>query len=74
MSTLEALQAEVEKLSPADRSRLLEHLVEGLERDPEVESAWEAVAQARQEELKSGRVKPVPLDEALARLQARFPG
>jgi putative addiction module component (TIGR02574 family) len=74
MSTLETLQAEVEKLSPADRARLLEHLVERLEQDPDVESAWEAVAQARQEELKSGRVKPVPLDEAVARLQARFPG
>lgn len=74
MTTLEALQAASDQLSPADRARLVEHLVSRLEQDPEVETAWAAVAAARQEALAHGLVQPVPAEEALARLQARFPG
>jgi len=74
MTTLEMLEAEALKLAPADRSRLLERLLASLDADEEVESAWDAVADAREEALKSGTVTPAPLHEALARLEARFPG
>ncbi|MFT7721581.1 MAG: addiction module protein [Roseateles sp.] len=74
MSTVEALQAQAEKLSPADRSRLLEHLVARLDADPAVEAAWDAVAEARQAELDAGTVKAVAYQDAVARLEARFPG
>jgi len=72
--SLEALQAEVSRLSPADRSRLLEHLIASLEVDDEVEAAWEAVANEREAELESGRVHSVEFQDAIARLEARFPG
>ena len=75
MSTsLEALQAEVSRLSPTDRSRLLEHLIASLEVDDEVEAAWEAVADEREADVQAGKVSPVAFEEAIARLEARFPG
>ncbi len=75
MSTsLEAIQAEVSRLSPADRSRLLEHLIASLEVDDEVEAAWEAVADEREADVAAGKVRPIPFEEAIARLEARFQG
>lgn len=59
---LDALQAQVIGLSKADHTRLLERLVVSLDVD------------ARDAELESGRVAPVALDDAMARLRARFPG
>jgi Putative addiction module component len=74
MSTsLEALQAEVSRLSPADRSRLLEHLIASLEVDDEVEAAWDAVADEREAAVDAGTVRPVMFEDAIARLEARFP-
>jgi putative addiction module component (TIGR02574 family) len=73
-TTLEALEAEVLKLPPADRSRLLERIIASLDVDQEVEAAWDAVADKREAEIESGEVRPVPLEEALARLEARFAG
>ncbi|WP_396271125.1 addiction module protein [Ideonella sp.] len=77
MSTsLEALQAEVLRLSPKDRARLLDRLIASLDADAdaEAESAWDAMAAAREAELTSGTAQAVPLDAALSRLEARFPG
>ena len=73
-TTLEALQAEVLRLSPKDRARLLDRLIASLDADTEVEAAWDAVAAARDAEMTAGIVQPVPLDAALSRLEARFPG
>ncbi|MBK6862081.1 MAG: addiction module protein [Ideonella sp.] len=75
MSTsLEALQAEVMRLSPSDRSRLLERLIVSLDSDAEVEAAWDAVADARESEIAAGVAARMPLEEALGRLEARFQG
>jgi putative addiction module component (TIGR02574 family) len=73
-TSLEALQAQFLSLSKADRSRLLERLVASLDVDVEAEEAWEQLAEAREAELQSGQVVPVPLEDAMARLRARFPG
>ena len=75
MSTsLEAIQAEVARLSPSDRARLLDHLIASLDADQEIEAAWDAVADHRELELADGKVRPVPFEEAIARLEARFAG
>ena len=68
-ATLEMIEAEALKLSPAERSRLLERLMESLDEDNEIEAAWDAVADAR--EAQGGAV---PMDQAFARLESRFPG
>jgi putative addiction module component (TIGR02574 family) len=73
-ATFEALQAEVLQLPPGQRARLLERLKASLDQDSEVESAWDAEAARRDAELEGGRVKPVAFDDAIARLEARFPG
>ena len=73
MSTsLEALEAEVLKLAPAERSHLLERLVASLDLDPEVEQAWEREADRREAELGSGAVAVVPGEEAIGRLRSRL--
>jgi Putative addiction module component len=73
MSTdLERLEAEVLKLAPAERSRLLERLIASLEADPEVEAAWEREADRREAELETGGATEVAGSEAMARLQARL--
>jgi len=73
-TTLEALQAEVLRLSPADRARLLDRLIASLEVDSDAEAAWDALADKREQELEAGDSRSVPLDVAIARLEARFPG
>jgi hypothetical protein len=71
-TALEALEAEVLKLSAADRSHLLERLIASLDADPDIEAAWEREADRREAELESGAVAEVPGPEAVARLRARL--
>jgi len=73
-STLDTLQAEVLRLSAGDRAKLLDRLIASLDSDPELEAAWDAVAQHREADLDTGSVAPVPLVDAITRLEARFPG
>ncbi|HEY4690665.1 MAG: hypothetical protein A2V78_05700 [Betaproteobacteria bacterium RBG_16_64_18] len=73
-TTLETLQAEVLRLSPSDRARLLDRLIASLDVDTQAEDAWDAVADQREGELETGTAQGVPLDVAIARLEARFPG
>lgn len=71
-SNLEILEAEVLKLTPADRSHLLERLIASLDTDPEIEEAWARVADSRQDELESGAIEPVSGTDALSRLRAKL--
>ena len=67
---VEDLQAEVLKLSLAERSLLLERLIVSLDADPEIQRAWVQEAQRRDAEIDSGTVAAVPGEEALARIRA----
>jgi hypothetical protein len=73
-TTLEALQAEVLRLSPKDRAHLLNRLIASLDVDIEAEAAWDALADEREADIESGATQPVALDLAIARFEARFPG
>lgn len=73
-TALETLQAEVLRLSPADRAKLLDRLIASLDVDSGVEAAWDKLADEREQELVSGIATAVPLDVVIARLEARFPG
>ena len=72
--TLELLEAEALKLAPAERSRLLERLMESLDEDHEIEAAWDAVAEDRESQVAVASAATVPMEQAFARLEARFPG
>ncbi len=69
---LEALESEVLKLSPVDRTHLLERLMVSLDADAEVENEWRLEAERRETEMASGAVAAVPGEEAMGRLRARL--
>jgi len=71
-TSLEALEAEVLQLAPADRSRLFERLIASIDADSEVEQAWEMEADRRESELASGATVAVAGDQAIARLRAKL--
>ncbi len=71
-TTVEALEAEALRLSPADRSILLERIAVSLQLDPEVEDAWDREADRREAQIADGSVQLVPGEEALARLRAKL--
>jgi hypothetical protein len=73
-SNLETLQEEVFHLSPADRARLLDHLINRLDADDEAEAAWDSLAEKREREITSGAAEAMPVDGVIARLATRFPG
>ena len=73
-TALETLQAEVSRLSAADRAKLLDRLIASLDVDANSEAAWDRLAETREQELQAGTAQAVPLDVAIARLEARFPG
>ena len=66
---------EAHLLSPEDRIRLADSLMESIDLpDPDVEAAWMKEIQQRVDDLDSGRVKAVPGDEFMAELKRRYPG
>lgn len=71
-TSVEALEAEVLKLTPNDRSRLLERLALSLPADPEVEDAWDEEADRREAQLADGTANLVSGDEAITRLRAKL--
>ena len=73
-ATLETLQAEVLRLTPTDRAKLLDRLIASLDVDADAEVAWDELADRREQELQAGIAEAVPLEVAIARLEARFPG
>lgn len=73
-TALETLQAEVLRLSPADRAKLLDRLIASLDVDAGAEAAWDKLADEREQALEAGLASVVSLDVVVARLEARFPG
>ncbi len=71
-TSVEALEAEVLRLAPSDRSRLLERLALSLPANPEVEGAWDEEADWREAQLADGTAKLVSGEEAIARLRAKL--
>ena len=65
---------EVESLPVEERVLIVDSLLRSLNPpDPEIDGKWAAVAKRRLEELRSGRVTPIPGEEVFAKIQQRFP-
>jgi len=73
-TTLDSLYAQVLRLPPVDRAKLLDRLIASLDVDAEAEAAWDDLADRRERELQAGTVEALPLDAVIARLEARFTG
>ena len=69
MSTLvEELSARAKTLSPEDRARLAEELLDSLQEasDADAEAAWEREIERRVAEIESGAVKLIPAEDVHA--------
>ncbi len=71
-TTLEALQVEVLRLSPEERSRLLDRLIESLDDEQALDEAWDKEAARRDAEIEDGTSVPVDGKEVVARLKAQI--
>ena len=54
-------------LPPQDRTYLAEQLLASLD-DADLEQEWAAEARRRRDEVRSGRVKPIPAEEVYRRI------
>jgi putative addiction module component (TIGR02574 family) len=70
--TTDQIEHELLKFPAAERARLAERLIAILDEDAEVESAWKAEVRRRDEELESGAVQAIPLEDALTAIPSRF--
>ena len=73
MSSTKEIIDQVESLPVEERALVVDSLLQTLNRtDPEIDRKWAEVARCRLEDLRSGRVKPLPGKEVLARARKRF--
>jgi putative addiction module component (TIGR02574 family) len=68
--TLDEIVEETKHWPPEQVGELVDHLTEDLHTSaPEIEAAWKTEVDRRIAEIESGKVKGVPLEESLARIQ-----
>jgi putative addiction module component (TIGR02574 family) len=65
--TIRALEKAVLELPPKSRARFAEKIIESIDdyADPEIEKAWTQEIGRRVEEIKSGKARGVPVEEAM---------
>ena len=70
--TIDELRREALQLDPSTRASLARELLESLDdlSDTEIEQLWLEEAVRRDEEMASGKVRPIPMDEVFAELRA----
>lgn len=69
-TTLEALTAEAMKLSPAERTELMESLADSVLPPAPLHPAWEPELARRVAEMDAGGVASIPAGQVLAELRA----
>ncbi len=67
------LTARAKALSPEDRARLPEELLDSLQEAPDAEAAWEREIERRVSEIESGTVALVPADDLHAEARRLIP-
>ena len=70
--TTDQIEQELLKLPTAERARLAERLIASLDEDAEIEAAWIKEVRRRDEEIQSGAVETIPLEDALTSIRDRF--
>lgn len=68
ISKLKDLAETVVQLPPKDRAFLAERLLDSLEEE-DVEQAWLNEAGRRRDEVRSGKVKPIPAEDVYRRIE-----
>lgn len=75
MTTIETLKAETVKLSKLEKLEFMQFLLEALsteERALALTSEQESTLRRRREEVKSGKVQPVPAQQVKAKLVKKY--
>lgn len=69
--TLDQLAEEAMQLPPTSRAELAEKLVESLEfpESDEIQSLWAAEAIRRRDDIRSGRITPIPGEQVIAEVR-----
>ncbi len=70
--TTEQIERELVTLPMAQRACLPERLIASLDEDSVIEAAWIVEVRRRDDEWASGAVEPIPLEDALSSIRARF--
>ena len=70
--TVRELHERVLTLPPDERAALLELLLASLEPKSAAQRAWAQLASRRREDVRSGKVRMVPGEEAIARIRAKI--
>jgi putative addiction module component (TIGR02574 family) len=70
--TTDQIEQELLKLPATERARLAERRIASLDEDAEVEAAWIAEIRRGDEELQSGVVEAIPVEDALKTIRTRF--
>ena len=71
--SVEEIIEQAECLPFEERAYVVDRLLKTLNHpDPEIDRKWGEVANRRLNELRSGRVKPVPAEEVLTKARERF--
>jgi hypothetical protein len=69
---VEDLAAQALSLPPEDRAKLVQRLIASFEPRSAAQAAWLEAANARREEVRTGKVAMVAGDAALGRVRARL--
>ncbi len=74
MSTYEEIISAALSLPPGARAMLAEHLLESLDAEGQkrIDELWGEEAERRDKEIEEGIVTPIPGDEVMNRLRARY--
>ena len=72
MATPSDIAAAALELPPAERAQLAQRLMASLERDPEVEAAWDQEIRQRLAELEEGSAESIPAEEVFAAARSRL--
>ena len=72
LSSAETVEAAALQLPRAERARLAERLIASLDEDAAIEQAWAEEIRRRVEELRTGRVQPIPGEQVFAELEDLF--
>lgn len=66
------LEAAALKLPSHERARLAEVLIASLDEEDEIARAWADEAERRYEELRTGAVEAVPVEDVISRIRSRL--
>ncbi len=70
-ATLQSIEAQALKLSPEERTELIERLIVSVA-PPPLSAAWQVEIERRISDMDAGRTQPIPAEEVFARIDQKL--